>query len=169
MNYFKQEGYDAGFNELYSIRPSQFPSVEANPDIEVKEVKEAELAAYLSFQYDQDLEYGTLFADQKVDQHKRNFLDPRFAQVLAYYKGVPAGSVDVIIEDDTAEIDGLMVHESFQKKGIGSRLQAFVMKKFPDKTVILVADGEDTPRLMYQKQNYCYQGFRYEVQKVFED
>jgi hypothetical protein len=34
--------------------------------------------------------------------------------------------------------------------------------------VILVADGEDTPRLMYQKQNYHCLGFRYEVQKVYE-
>ncbi|MGF3103554.1 GNAT family N-acetyltransferase [Rossellomorea sp. DUT-2] len=168
MDYFKREGYESGFNELYSIEPGQFPSIEDHPDIEVKVVTDRELDAYLAFQYREDLEYGEAFANQKVDMHKRNFQNPRFLQLLAFYKGTPAGSVDVIIEDGTAEIDGLMVQESFQKKGIGSRLQQFVMRRFPEKTVILVADGEDTPRLMYQKQNYRCLGFRYEVQKVYE-
>lgn len=43
------------------------------------------------------------------------------------------------------------------------------MESFPEKTVILVADGEDTPREMYKKQNYQYHGFRYETQKVYQD
>ncbi len=89
--------------------------------------------------------------------------------MLALYKGNPAGSVDIIIEKDTAEIDGLVVDEDFQKKGIGSRLQKFVMENFHDKTIILVADGEDTPREMYRRQNYQYHGFKYHAQKVFED
>jgi hypothetical protein len=41
-----------------------------------------------------------------------------------------------------------------------------VMDRFANNTIILVADGEDTPREMYQKQNYRYLGFRYEAQKV---
>ncbi|MBN8190850.1 GNAT family N-acetyltransferase [Bacillus sp. NTK074B] len=168
MDYFKQEGYDVGFNELYSIEPDQFPTVEENSDIEVKEVTKKELNDYLAFQYDQDMDYGREFADQKVDMHKRNFENPCIMQVLAYYKETPAGSVDVIIEEDAVEIDGLMVHETFQKKGIGSRLQRFVMDRFSDRDVILVADGEDTPRLMYQKQGYTCLGFRYEVQKVYK-
>ncbi|MFI8685294.1 GNAT family N-acetyltransferase [Rossellomorea sp. NPDC077527] len=168
MDYFKQEGFDVGFNELYSIDPDRFPSVGVNPDIEVMEVSKKELNDYLAFQSEQDLDYGPDFADQKVDMHKRNFDNPCIMQVLAFYKGAPAGSVDVIIEEDSAEIDGLMVHETFQKKGIGSRLQRFVMDRFPDRNVILVADGEDTPRLMYQKQGYTCLGFRYEVQKVFK-
>ncbi|PFA63952.1 GNAT family N-acetyltransferase [Bacillus sp. AFS015802] len=168
LNYFKQEGYEIGFNELYVIEPDQFPVPLDNPDIEVREVTEDELDAYLAFQYEQDMDYGPDFADQKVDMHKRNFESPRLLQLLAFYKGTPAGSVDVIIDEDSAEIDGLMVHETFQKKGIGSRLQQFVMERFPDRKVILVADGEDTPRVMYQKQNYTYSGFRYEVQKVYE-
>lgn len=168
MDYFKQEGYAVGFNELYQIEPGQFPSPGANPDIEVMEVSKKEFHDYLAFQYEQDMDYGPDFADQKVDMHKRNFDNPRIMQVLALYKGTPAGSVDVIIEEDSAEIDGLMVHETFQKKGIGSMLQRFVMDRFSDRDVILVADGGDTPRLMYQKQNYRCLGFRYEVLKVYE-
>ncbi len=65
------------------------------------------------------------------------------------------------------EIDNLFVDVSFRNKGIGSRLQKYAMEVFPNKTVILVADGEDTPKDMYRKQNYEYCGFSYEAVKVY--
>ncbi|WP_040373640.1 GNAT family N-acetyltransferase, partial [Peribacillus psychrosaccharolyticus] len=68
-----------------------------------------------------------------------------------------------------AEIDGLTVDENFRNKGIGSKLQEFVMETFPEKLVILIADGEDTAREMYKKQNYQYHGFKYEAQKIYQD
>lgn len=113
------------------------------------------------------MQFGKEFANQKVWMYKYNFADENIMQVIAFYKGAPAGSVEIIISDGSIEIDNLSVLESFQRKGIGSRLQRFAMDQFPGKTVILVADGEDTPREMYQKQNYQYQGFKYEVQKVY--
>ncbi|MEH7307838.1 GNAT family N-acetyltransferase [Neobacillus drentensis] len=82
---------------------------------------------------------------------KRIFEDPNIHQLLAFYKGIPAGSVEVIISKETADIDGLVVDENFQKKGKGSMLQKFVMEKYDNKTIILVADGEDTPREMYRE------------------
>lgn len=63
---------------------------------------------------------------------------------MAYYKGNPAGYVDIIISNETAEIDNLSVEEKYRNKGIGSKLQNYVMETFPQKTVILIADGEDT-------------------------
>ncbi|MGA5689718.1 GNAT family N-acetyltransferase [Cytobacillus pseudoceanisediminis] len=74
----------------------------------------------------------------------------------------------MIIKEYTAEIDGLMVHEDFQKKGIGRRLQKSVMDQFKDKTIILVADGEDTPKEMYRRQNYQYLGKQYNLLKIYE-
>ncbi len=38
-----------------------------------------------------------------------------------------------------------------------------------NKTIILVADGEDTPREMYVGQNYQYYGFKYQFQNVYEN
>jgi len=57
---------------------------------------------------------------------------------------------------------------SYQRMGIGSTIQHFVMEHFHTKTVILVADGEDTPREMYQNQNYRFEGFQFEALKVEE-
>lgn len=164
--YLTKTGYDIGFLELYAIQPSQFPSVKNNSDIEVQFVTESTLETLIELKYKNDLEYGIEFAKQKTNLIKRQFDEQNIRQVIAFYKGVPVGHVDVIVSLETVEIDELMVDEAFQKKGIGSRLQKFVMDTFPEKTVILVADGEDTPKEMYKKQNYEYLGFQYEVQKA---
>ncbi|WP_343271583.1 GNAT family N-acetyltransferase [Lentibacillus songyuanensis] len=167
MNHFRKQDYELGFLELYAIQPNQFPMVAANPDIHVYPVEGKHVKEFLALRYEQDLQFGQEFADQRVRLTRRQLNDPAMMQLIAYYQGVPAGSVDVIIADETVEIDGLDVKESFQRKGIGSRLQQFIMHTFPSKTVILVADGEDTPREMYQRQHYRYLGFQYEVQKIF--
>jgi len=166
VNYLNQKDYDIGFLELYAIEPNQFPKVKDNPDIDVQIVTEKNLMPFLAFQYQQDIVFGSNFANQKVELNKQIFKDPNFMQLLALYKGTPAGAVDVIISQDTAEIDNLGVDEAFQRKGIGSRIQKFVMDTFRDKSVILVADGQDTPKEMYKRQNYQYLGYQYYTQKV---
>lgn len=166
--YLIGQNFNMGIIELYAIEPNMFPDVEAEPDIEIEIVNADNFKTYLNLQYRQDLSYGKEFADQKVSYHKRHFADEKVIQMLAFYKGAAAGSVDVILRPKTAEIDGLAVDEAFQRRGIGSRLQKRVMDLFPERTVILVADGEDTPREMYQKQNYQYMEYRHEVQKTFE-
>jgi GNAT superfamily N-acetyltransferase len=168
-DYMNQSGYDLGFIELYAIQPKQFPLVKDNTDIVIDIVTDKNLETFLELQYQHDLEFGTEYATQKIELHKRNFEAQHILQLISYYQGTPAGSVDVIISKDTAEIDGLVVDGNFQKKGIGRRLQKFVMERFDNKTIILVADGEDTPREMYRKQNYQYHGFKYESQKVYEN
>ncbi|MEC1520444.1 GNAT family N-acetyltransferase [Neobacillus niacini] len=166
VNYLNQKYYDIGFLELYAINPNQFPEVKDHPDIEVQIVTEQNLKAFLAFQYQQDIMFGSNFANQKVVLNRKIFEEPNFMQLLALYKGTPAGAVEVIISEETAEIDNLGVDEAFQRKGIGSRIQKFVMDIFHDKTVILVADGQDTPKEMYKRQNYQYLGYQYYTQKV---
>ena len=64
------------------------------------------------------------------------------------------------------EIDSLSVHPNYQRQGIGTKIQQFVMEHYPKKTIILVADGEDTPREMYTKQGYSYVGKQYNALKT---
>jgi GNAT superfamily N-acetyltransferase len=160
--------YQIGLLVLYTIKPDQFPEVNKKPEINIQPVTKDNLESYLIFQFEKDLRFGKEYAEQKQGQHERNFHNENILQVLAYYKGVPAGSLDVIISSDYIEIDGFFVLEAFQKRGIGSSIQKFVMDQFHDKTVMLVANGEDTARVMYRRQNYQYLGFRYEVMKVYK-
>ncbi len=166
-DFLDDECYAIGFLELYAIEPNQFPVVEDDPNIKIVPVSSENLEDFLDLQYRFDLEFGENFAEQKRTLHIKKMTDDKFLQILAYYNDTPAGSVDIIISKGMAEIDSFSVLESLQKKGIGSRVQSYIMDRFSDRTVILVADGEDTPREMYKKQNYQYLGFKYEAQKVF--
>ncbi|WP_416151934.1 GNAT family N-acetyltransferase [Salipaludibacillus sp. HK11] len=166
-NYLNKTGYDIGFMELYSIQASEFPEIKHHRDIEVEVVTEKNIDEFLTINYQQSLDFGKKFAKQKRKLIQRQFNDPSYLQLLAYYKGIPAGVVHVIVSDETAEIDNLTVEESFQKNGVGSALQKKVMDTFPNKTIILIADGEDTARNMYKKQNYQYWGYRFEALETF--
>lgn len=166
MTYLTQSAYDIGFLELYTIEPKDFPTIKKQSDIEIQVVTKETLAELIDLQYKSDIEFGVKFAKAQAKLTKRQFNNPEIEQVLAFYKGMPAGYVELIISETTVEIDNLTVESSFRHQGIGSRLQEFVMNSFPEKKVILVADGEDTPREMYQKQNYTYCGFQYEVEKI---
>ncbi|MFJ7665256.1 GNAT family N-acetyltransferase [Lysinibacillus sp. NPDC097162] len=168
LSYLTEENYDIGFLELYTIEPSQF-ATSVHRHVDVQPVTEDNLEVFLKLQYEEDLKYGETFATEKKALLQRRFHDSHKHQLLAYYDGIPVGSTELIEEVTTVEIDNLFVLEAFQRKGIGTQLQQYVMQKFHHKIVILVADGEDTPRDMYQKQNYVYQGFQYEVLKVEGD
>lgn len=166
LKFFDDNGYETGFMELYAIDPKDFPAQQKNPDIRVAEVTEDSLDDFIDLQYESDRENGGAFANEKVKLNKKQFAEAKYMKVLAHYKGEPAGTMNVILSKEFVEIDDLAVRETLRRKGIGGQLQQFVMDRFPNQTIILVADGEDTPREMYQRQNYKYFGFKYEVQRI---
>jgi|SRR5690625_469216 len=166
-DYLTNMDFEIGFLELFAIKPNHFSTVRNNKDIEIQIVTNENLDIFINLKYKNDLEFGNEFARQKTNLIRRQFEEPNIRHVLAYYKGIPAGYVDIILSDKTVEIDELTVDELYRNKGIGSQLQKYVMDSFSTKTVILVADGEDTPKDMYRKQNYQYLGFKYEILKIY--
>ncbi|WP_025784169.1 GNAT family N-acetyltransferase [Sporosarcina sp. D27] len=164
--YLNRQDYEIGFLELYALYPKDFPETSPSSAIKVLPVTGSNLEEFLHLQRTIDEQFGKDFAAQKQLQHKKNFSNPDFLQLVAYFEEEIAGSVDLIIQSRTVEIDGLHVLEKMRHKGVGSQLQRWLMEQFPDKLIILVADGEDTPREMYQKQNYKYIGYQYETVKA---
>ncbi|MGG0643827.1 GNAT family N-acetyltransferase [Sporosarcina gallistercoris] len=164
--YLNRHGYEIGFLELYALQPKDFPRVSPSSAINVQPVTADYLEEFLHLQRTIDEQFGKEFATQKQLQHKRNFSDPDFVQLVAYFDGEIAGSVDLIVNEQTVEIDGLHVLEKMRHKGIGSHLQQWVMEMFADKLVILVADGDDTPKDMYLRQNYKCIGYQFEAVKA---
>lgn len=161
-----EEGFQISFMEMYAIDPALFPKITKNSSINVEKTTADNWETFLQLKFEIDSDISVRFAEQKRVLHEQNFQDERFMQFIAFFNGIPAGGVDVIIGEETAEIDNLVVLDPYQKRGIGSQLQKAVMDEFPDKTVILLADGEDTPREMYQKQNYQHIGTKYEALRV---
>lgn len=167
IHYFITCNYDYTYLELFAIQPNQFPRVQENSDLTIQLVSEVNFDHYLYTKYQQDSAFGKEFANAQRDAYQQEFQDPSKLQILSYFRGNISGSLNIIIGQNIAEIDGLYVLEAYRNKGIASAMQQFIMNTFPDKTIIVLADGEDTPREMYIKQKYRYLAFQYEVQKVY--
>ncbi|WP_174612825.1 GNAT family N-acetyltransferase [Virgibacillus ihumii] len=168
LEYISNQNYDVGFMELYLINPKDFPQAAENPDIKIEQVTHITLDDYLKLQYETDMQFGEVFAKQKVGLNNRQFEAGQYVQVIAYYHGTPAGTMDIFVGDEAVEIENLEVRGEFQRQGIGSQLQRYAMENYSNSEIILIADGEDTPREMYQKQNYRYQGYKYELLKILK-
>jgi len=162
--YLEQQQYSIGILELYAIQPNKFQG-QQNEEVLVEFVTEQTLEGYIQLHYEDTLQWGEKYANDMSSFRKSNFLNENIKQVIAIYEDKIVGSVDLIVTEFTVEIDNLYVLPAMQKKGIGSSIQQFVMDNYLEKTVILVADGEDTPREMYKKQGYQYLGFEFNALK----
>src|SRR5699024_7459194 len=85
--------------------------------------------------------------------------------VIAMMEDEPAGGMTVIETAKSVEIDSLFVREQWQRNGIGAAIQQFAMDLAGNRPVILVADADESPREMYQRQGYEYQTFQIGAQK----
>lgn len=166
QSFLRDAGYEISLIELYAIEPNDFPQIQMNTDIEIKVVDEQTLPALLQLQFEDDLQFGRKFAKEQAALTKGQFENEAIEYVLAFYKGESVGYVELIISEQTVEINDLTVLEKYRHRGIGSHMQKYVMDTYASKIIILIADGEDTPRDMYRKQQYTYCGFRYEAIKI---
>ena len=165
-NYVKNEAYAIGNLEMYAISPKEFTYSYTCEEAIVEFVSEGTLPHYLAIHFEDAKQWGESYAAGRKKMLTRDFLEQRKKQIIARIGEQIVGSVDVIVKADTAEIDNFYVLPAFQKRGIGTKIQQFIMDEFADKTIILVADGEDTPRAMYAKQGYTYIGKQYNLLKT---
>ncbi|SIJ64841.1 Acetyltransferase (GNAT) family [Mycobacteroides abscessus subsp. abscessus] len=121
----------------------------------------------MNIYYSFALPYGKPFAIESVNNARQTIIQKKDdkKRLVAYVDNEPVGTVDVIITDETIEIDSFGVIEQFQRQGIGSTIQAYIGDLANERPVILVADGEDTAKDMYLKQGYTYQSFVYHIVK----
>ncbi|GLC89795.1 GNAT family N-acetyltransferase [Lysinibacillus piscis] len=163
--YLQEQGYLMTWRELYAIDPMLFQgNIQGNAKIQFVDTQT--FPHYAALQYEGDLCYGEEFAQQKQWLLQQNQQNPSIHQVIAVLANRIVGSLDLIEAATTIEIDNFFVLEEYQRKGIGSAMQRFVANQFANKTIILIAEGEDTAKDMYRKQGYVYHGKRYEATKM---
>lgn len=165
VTYLMEQKYDIGILEMYAIDPKTFPT-DVISNAQIQFVSEATIQAYSDIHYEEAKQWGESYALSKRELLKKDFRDQRKQQIIALVDGEIVGSVDVIVREETAEIDNFFVLPAFQRQGIGSKIQQFVMQHYANKTIILVADGEDTPKDMYVKQGYRFIGFQFNALKT---
>ncbi|HIX42630.1 MAG TPA: GNAT family N-acetyltransferase [Candidatus Kurthia intestinigallinarum] len=156
LAYIEAQHYVVGSLELYAMLPIEFNGSSFNEEVVVQYVDDALFPSFLAFQYTIDLTYGEIFATEKQHLLKKQFNDSSIQFVVALLDGQIVGSLLLFLTADTVELDSFVIIDSLQRRGIGSTMQQFVMNQHTEQTILLVADGEDTPRKMYAKQGYHY-------------
>ena len=167
IDYLSSNGYGIEILELYAIEPKVFSPTKRNSAVTVELVTEETLEAFKQLNRTQDIQISETFAHQKQELYDQDFDDPKVQQVIAYLGQQAVGGVDLLLEEETVEIDNFFVLEDYQRQGIGTEIQHFVMDVAGSRTVILVADAEDTPKDMYVKQNYTYLSYQVGALKEF--
>lgn len=162
QTYIENRQYDIGTLELYAMLPIDFHS-RANEAVTVQFVDTSLLKAYLALQYDVDIAYGEDFAREKQHLLKQQFHEPAIRFVAALLDHQIIGTMTIFMTPETIELDSFVVADNYQRQGIGSTMQLFIMQKFTERTMLLIAEGEDTPREMYQRQGYQFCEARYEI------
>ncbi|MDN6626954.1 MAG: GNAT family N-acetyltransferase [Pisciglobus halotolerans] len=165
ISYFNRKNYGIETLELYVLNPNDFHTTKRNQDVSISTVSDQTLQDYQSFNYQIDLNVSPLFAKKKQQLYQENFYRTDLQQVTARLNGEVVGTVDLIYSEKTVEIDNFTVGDLFQKQGIGSELQYYVLTQANEKAVILAADADDTAREMYAAQGYRYFGYRLGIQK----
>ncbi len=155
------EDYELSELEIYELTTPMFAVNEA---ITVQFVDATTVPDFLRLSYDEALPFGEKYAKEREAWLCRK-LQQDFVAVIAYYQNEAVGAVELIVQENTVELDQFFVREAFQRQGIGSTIQAFIEAHFLYHTIFLVADASDTPREMYQRQGYDYCATFYELTK----
>jgi len=170
IHYFEQTGYELNMLNLYSIHPDEFVPSRTNSNTEVIQVTEKSLPVFKMINYTEDLTIDRNYAKSMEPFYKKLFALDNYLFLMAYLNDEPAGSVILIESDHYIEIDDLFVVKEYRNQGIGTEIQKSVMElaRQKQKEVILVADAEDTPKNMYEKQGYEYISYQIGAQYVFK-
>ena len=170
ISYLGSNDFRLDVLELYAATPGTFvpTRIETTPDVKVEWVNAENRNAYLTLSGQADKEVSEEFAKQKQPYTQAKFDNPAFCPIVAICSDEAVGSIDLYLKEESLEIDNFYVAMDTRCKGIGTVLQQFVMDHAAGKTVLLVADAADTAREMYNRQNYTYLSFRYELLKVFK-
>ena len=159
-----QEQFELGLMELYAIEPQNFEKY-VDSEIEVKVVDENTIDDYISVHSQFAAPYGEEYVRESSNMIKNQYINDAKTRLIAYKQGVPAGILDLIIDETTVEIDGFGVLACHQRQGVGSVMQSFAAALAMQKPLILIADGEDSAKDMYVKQGYVFISFCYHIVK----
>ena len=150
--------------ELYAIEPQHIHQA-INSEIDVTIVNDETLEDYIAIYRRFAEPYGLAYAQESIQMIRNQFPQENKLRILAYKGEVPVGILDLIVSASAMEIDGFGVLDEYQRQGIGSVMQSFVAQIAKDKTIILIADGEDSAKDMYIKQGYIFISYCYQILK----
>lgn len=167
LDYLDQENYRIGMLNLYWITAKELIAKPWNPQLQLKEVTPASLPEFLSLNFEEDLTYGEDFARNKQLVYRHQYQRPGVAFYLGSIEDTPVASFICNTSDDYVEVDHLLTAHKFRKQQIAQTVLYYIVEKASknDKTLILVADAEDSVKDMYEKLGFQLAGFQISAEK----
>lgn len=160
--YLIKENFNEIVLDLYSLHSDDY-NEEFKSNFSIEELKKLDYSKYLEFQYEIDIELGNEeWAKQNQEFLYNDIKSDNISQIIVKSEDNIVGTVNIIEKDDYIEIDNLYVDKKYRKRGIATDLIRYVIKKFNKRSVILVADFNDTVRFMYERM-----GFKLQSRKIY--
>jgi predicted GNAT family acetyltransferase len=156
LNYLNEETYEIGMQELLHLNLKNFTTNKQAANIHLEFVTKQTLLTFLNLNHKEDLALGKSYAQHKEDVYRYQFQEPHVKFLLALIDGRPVGSLIIISSTNYLEIYNVLTDQDFRKQGIAASMIAHVVNEArqEQKTIILVADAEDTPKEMYKKMGF---------------
>lgn len=153
MHYLSKENYELGKQALLQLVPEDFIYKIQESSVQIQQVTADSFPEFLKLNYTEDLNQGMTYADHKKGVYQYQFQQPHVRFLLATLDGRPVGSLVLIASNDYLEVDNILTSKPYRKRGVATTMIDYVRNevRHDHKTVILVADVEDTPINMYKK------------------
>ena len=136
-----------------------------NTNLKIEEVTEDDVEAFNDFACDDELArlFGEDYRIQKREFYKKIITLPESTLLKGTLNGDIAGYCIMNDCGTHFEIDELYANPEYRNIRVASTLQTYIMKHADGKDVILAADDDDTPKVMYEKQGYTLESTFYQV------
>lgn len=171
FDYLGKEQYQIGKEELMCALPHSIDIGTINPVFKCELITKKQLDDFLALNYKDDLAISQDFADFSERAYHFQFKQPNTEFLLVTLDNQPVGSLLMHITDNYIEIDHVLTDVEYRKKGIASHMIHFVMNIWNknEKPLILVADAEDTPKILYEKLGFTIISSQISIEKELSE
>ena len=156
LNYLNHEEYKLGKEELMVVSPNQLHIENYNQEVTFEVVADYNLEDFLLLNYNEDKLNGEKIADYFQSFYPFLFNQKKTKFLLAKLGDQPVASLILHGSKNFIEIDHVLTDGKHRNKGIASGMIQYVMDELNEKQkpLILVADAEDSPKLLYEKVGF---------------
>lgn len=171
FDYLGQEQYQIGKEVLMCALPHSIDIGKIDPEINCDIINNNQLDDFLTLNYKDDLTVSQDFAEFSKRVYLYQFEQPNTEFLLVTLNNQPVGSLLIHISEDFIEIDHVLTDIDYRKQGIASHMIHFVMNIWNknEKPLILVADAEDTPKILYEKLGFTIISSQISIEKELSE
>ena len=138
--------------EIMSLSTKNFKASEMDGDYIISLLTEEDFEAWMDLMFDGAEDSSIPFHKQKRDLYTLTFKQKGHDIYIAKDNDKIIGTLVMHRHKEFYELDDFFVLDEYQKKGIGSALQAFAFKDIDE--VVLVSDANSPANEIYKRQGY---------------